>query len=390
MRRTALALLAVLAVLAAAPPWAAAQRSHSSRTPRNWIAGLIGAALGGAAAGTYATLSGGAIGNCSRPKCVSILSVGTGALVGFMIGRESDRLYNLRYRFGRPITLRGQRLDLAFVPLDVRVHGPTVAVAGEGGVEILSGAPRLERVTTRGRGLRGVQLAEPERERLLVGTTIGLYAFPLGGDQTLGALLAPGEVSALDLRGERILIASGRQVALASALNDSLRTLGESRVFGSPVVDIAWDARRELAWVLTESALVAVAVADTALGDSVGAFALPAPGRRLDLEGDTAAVAAGEGGVFLLGVAEPRAPVVLAQWSGARFAYDVALRGGVVYLAAGPEGLYVLDAGAGGNFAVRGLDRHFGFVASLRVSNGELYVVDRAGKALHRVSLPAR
>lgn len=386
MRRTALILLAVLA---AAPHGAAAQQSRGSRTPRKWIVGLIGAAMGGAAAGTYAALSGGAFGNCSRQRCVSILSVGTGALVGFMIGRESDRLYNLRYRFGRPITLSGQRLDLGLVPLDVRVHGPTVAVAGEGGVEILSSATRLERVTTRGSGLRGVQVAEPERERLLVGTTIGLYTFPLAGDQTLGALLAPGEVSALDLRGEQILVASGRQLALASAQEDSLRTLGEPRVFGSAVVDIAWDARRALAWVLTESALVAVAVADTALGDSVGAFALPSPGRRLDLDGDTAAIAAGEGGVFLLGVAEPRAPVVLAQWSGARFAYDVALRGGVVYLAAGPEGLYVLDAGAGGSFAVRGLDRHFGFVTSLRAANGQLYVVDRAGRALHRVPLPA-
>jgi len=386
MRRTALILLAVLA---AAPHGAAAQQSRGSRTPRKWVAGLIGAAMGGAAAGAYAAFSGEALGNCSRPRCVGILTVGGGALLGYMVGRESDRLYNLRYHFGRPITLSGQRLDLGLVPLDVRVHGPTVVVAGEGGVEILSGALRLERVATRARGLRGVQLAEPERERLLVGTTIGLYAFPLGGEQTLGALLAPGQVSALDLRGERILVASGRQVALASAREDSVQTFGEPRVFGSAVVDIAWDSRRALAWVLTESALVAVAVADTALGDSVGAFALPSLGRRLDLEGDTVAVAAGQGGVFLLGVGEPRAPVVLAQWSGARFAYDVALSGGVVYLAAGPEGLYVLDAGTDGSFTVRGLDRHFGFVASLRVANGQLYVVDRVGRALHRVPLPA-
>jgi hypothetical protein len=387
MRRSALILLALLATV---PADGAAQRAGGGRTPRRWIAGLIGAAVGAAAAGTYAGLSGGAIGHCSRPKCVTILSVSTGALIGFMIGRESDRLYALRYRYGRPLSLGGQRLDLRLTPLDVRVDGPTVAVAGEGGVEILTSTPQLERVTTRGRGLRGVQLAEPGRERLLVGTTIGLYAFPLADEETLGALIAPGEVSALDLKADRVLVANGRQAVLARMEGDSLQPLGTPRPFADQVVDVAWDTRRAIAWVLTESALVALATSDSGLADSLGAFALPTPGRRLDVRGDTAALAAGEGGVFVLDVAAPGSPALLAQWSGARFAYDVALRQGVVYLAAGPEGLYVLDSGPQGGLVVRGLDRHFGFVSALSVSDGGLFVVDRVGRALHRVALPAR
>lgn len=387
MRRSGLILLALLATT---PVGGAAQQTAGGHTPRRWVAGLIGVAAGAAAAGTYAALSGGSIGNCSRPRCVTTLSILTGAVVGFMVGRESDRLYALRYRHGRPLSLGGQRLDLGLTPLEVRVLGPTVAVAGEGGVEILTSAPRLERVSTRGRGLRGVQLAEPARERLLVGTTIGLYTFPLGGDQTLGALLAPGEVSALVLRADRVLVANGRQGVLGRIDGDSLQPIGAPREFATPVADLAWDDRGSLAWVLTESALIAVAVTDTGLADSVGAFALPAPGRRLDVKGDTVAVAAGEGGVFVLNVAAPGAPALLAQWSGARFAYDVALRQGVVYLAAGPEGLYVLDPGPEGGLVVRGLDRHFGFVSAVRVADGELFVVDRTGRALHRVALPAR
>lgn len=381
--------LIALALLTAAPSEGTAQQS-GGRTPRRWIASLIGAAAGAAAAGTYAALRGNALGSCSRPQCVSILSVTAGGLLGFMIGRESDRLYALRYRHGRPLTLGGQRLDLTFTPLEVRVHGPTVAVAGEGGVEIVRRAPRLERVSTRGRGLRGIQLAEPAPEHVLVGTTIGLYAFPLGDDQLLGALLSPGEVSALDVHADRIIMASGRRGVLARIQDDSLQTLGEPRVFGAPIVDVAWDGRHSVAWVLTESALLATVVTDSGLADSVAAFALPSPGRRLDLEGDTVAVAAGEGGIFLLNVADPRVPTLLGQWSGARFAYDVALRQGVVYLAAGPEGLYVLDPGPEGLLTPRGLDRNFGFVSSLRVANGELYVLDRTGRALYRVALPAR
>lgn len=387
MRRSGLILLALLATT---PVGGAAQQTVGGRTSRRWIGTLLGAAAGVAAAGTYAALGGGAIGNCSRPQCVSIFSVSTGAIVGLMIGRESDRLYSLRYRYGRPLSLGGQRLDLRLTPLDVRVAGPTVAVAGESGVEILTSAPHLERVTTRGRGLRGVQLAELGRERLLVGTTIGLYAFPLAEDQTLGTLLAPGEVSALDLQDDRVLVANGRQAVLARMDGDSLQPLGTPRVFAEQVVDVAWDTRRAIAWVLTESAFVAVVASDTGLADSVGAFALPTPGRRLDVRGDTAAVAAGEGGVFVLNVATPGAPALIAQWSGARFAYDVALRQGVVYLAAGPEGLYVLDPGPQGGLVVRGLDRDFGFVAALHVSDDELFVVDRTGRALHRVALPAR
>jgi hypothetical protein len=381
MRRSALALLAIL--IAAPQPMSG--QTGGGRTPRRWIYTLAGAAAGAVAAGTYAALRGGSIGMCSNTKCVSAVSVGAGAVLGFLVGRELDRLHALRYRHGRPISLGGQRLDLALTPLEVRTHGPTVAVAGEGGVEILRDEGRLVRVTTRGRGLRGVQLAQPGRERVLVGTSVGLYDFPLGADQPLGTLLAPGEVSALDTDADRVLVANGRQGVLARLEADSLHTVGRPREFGAPIMDVAWDASRAVAWVLTEAALVATAVTDTGLADSLGAFALPGPGRRLAARGDTLVVAAGEAGVFLLSVADPRQPVAIGQWSGARFAYDAVLLGNLVYVAAGPEGLYVLEPTPHGALVPRGLDRHFGFVSSLHAANGELFVVDRAGRTVHRV-----
>jgi len=385
MRRViAAALLATLLLATEAP----AQQAGGRRVPRRWLGAAIGMLVTGAGALVYALAKQRDIESpCSSTSCVATFSLVLGFGAGFLIGREFDQLHALRYRHGPPLTLRGQQIPLSVIPLDVAARGGTVAAAGEGGVEIFSGGARLERADIRARGLRGVVSARPEpaRNRLLVGTTVGLYGFGLEGARTTGDLLAPGEVSALALEDDRALVATGASLIAARLDGDTLEASGTARAFEARVTDLAWGRDGRVAWVLTEGTLIAMAVGDSGLADSLGAFPLFTEGRRLAILRDTLAIAAGEGGVFLLDVSDPRAPRQVAQWSGARFAYDVALGPRAVYLAAGPEGLYVLSPRAEGSMTALGLARNLGFVAALDADGSDLYLIDRSGGLLRRI-----
>jgi hypothetical protein len=99
-------------------------------------------------------------------------------------------------------------------------------------------------------------------------------------------------------------------------------------------------------------------------------------------------VAAGSGGVYAVDVRDPDRPVELFNWAGARFVYDVAVLHDRVYLAAGPEGLYVLELQDTG-FVPVGLSRNLGFVAAVEAGAGAVYLLDRSGLSLRRVPVPA-
>lgn len=385
MRR---ALTLALALAVAMPNLAPAQSSRG-RIPRRWIGAVVGAAITGTAAWIYSRTGTSTSSHCSSPRCVATVMLVGGAGAGFLIGRQFDQLYAMRYRNAPPMTVRGQSIPLSVVPTDIAARGGIIAAAGEGGVEILAAGERLERGDVRARGLRRVAAAvpDPATNRLLVATGAGLYGFALRGEQLAGGLLRPGDVIAVDVHGDHALVATDRGVDLARLVEDSLVGSAAPRVFPARIADVAWDHERGLAWVLTETALVALAVGDSGLADSLGAFPLFTAGRRLAILRDTIAVAAGEGGVFLLDVSDPRAPRQVAQWSGARFAYDVALGPRAVYLAAGPEGLYVLSPRADGSMTALGLARNLGFVAALDADGSDLYLIDRSGGLLRRIPI---
>lgn len=387
MRRTLL-VLAAIALLHA--DVAAAQARRQGRFPRKWLAAGIGMAIGGTAALIYAASRNPDLRDtCSSSKCVATVSIAAGFISGFLIGREFDQLYNLRYRHAPPLTLRGQAMPLSVVPNDISSRGGAVAAAGEGGVEVVMAGPRLERGDVRARGLRGViaALPDPLDNHLFVSTGHGLYGFALTGERLAGNLLVAGEVSAVAVRNGRAALVHDGTVKSARLEGDTLVAVSAPRSFQSRATDVAWDAERPVVWILTETALVALAAGDTALGDSLGALPLPGTGRRLVVRGTTIAVAASEGGILLVDATNPLAPRQTAAWSQARFAYDVALGPSAVYLAAGPEGLYVLDPNADGSLSPRGLARGLGFVAALDTDGDNLYLLDRTGGLLRRIPI---
>jgi hypothetical protein len=68
---------------------------------------------------------------------------------------------------------------------------------------------------------------------------------------------------------------------------------------------------------------------------------------------------------------------------GARFAYDVSLAGTRMFVAAGPEGLYVLDVS--GDMTVVGLARDLGFAAAVASFGQFTYLLDRSTNSVRRI-----
>jgi hypothetical protein len=372
------------------PDTAAAQQAGRNRFPRKWLGAAIGMAITGAAALAYASVGREDFGSeCSSTSCVTALSLSVGFLSGFLIGREYDQLYAQRYRHGPPIRLGSENTRLSLYANDIAARGGVVATAGDGGVELARAVDPRARPELRARGLRAVVTAQPDpgRDRLLVGTAVGLFGFALRGERVAGGLLRPGEVSAAAIHGDRILVGGRAEVSLAVVAGDTLASSGAPRPVGDRVADLAWNQSGEVAWVLTETALIAYAVADTGLSDSLGALAVPGTGRRLAVLGDSVAIAAGAGGILVVDAADPRLLRPLTSWTGPNFAYDVAAAGRLLYVAAGGEGLYVLAAQPDGSLAALGLDRGVGFAAALERDGAYLWLLDRAGNLLRRIDV---
>jgi hypothetical protein len=370
----------VLALIAA--PLQAQQGGH--RFPRKWLIAGVGALAAGSVSALYAAYFERDIGGCSSSACVMGVSIAVGSLVGFMIGSEMDHLYGLRYSHAPPISLKGKALTLAVVPTDLSVRQHTAFVTGLEGIEVAHADSSLEQVGFKARGLRGIGAlaSDSGRNLLLVGTGTGLYRFQIRGDEP-GVLVYPGEISAVASDRNRLALGLGLDLQLAH-VDDTVETVGSPLPGDARVVDLVWQSPTRF-WALTEDELSAYDVMADSTPVRLGTVSFPSLGRRLALQDTLAFVAASSGGVYAMNIREPSAPVEVGNWSGARFAYDVAALGDHVYVAAGPEGLYVLRFTSTG-FTPVGLSRGVGFAAAVEVSDGAVYALDRTGGVLRRIN----
>ena len=88
-------------------------------------------------------------------------------------------------------------------------------------------------------------------------------------------------------------------------------------------------------------------------------------------------------------VCYPAHPVERFHWTTARFVYDVDIVSrSRVLVAGGTEGMYVLDW-SGDRPAVVGLARELGFVTTVLVRDGHVYVLDRYEDQLRRIDISA-
>jgi hypothetical protein len=383
MRRALLGVaLAALTLAPIAEALDAQTPAGSGRFPRRYLFTLIGAAVGSAVGGSYVAFQGQQQpGNCAKPGCVVTVTVTAGLLVGYMIGREFDELHALRYRGGAPLDPKSIAAGLRGDPTLLSVEDDLVAVGGSSGIELFrSTGSELRPSGRRAGGVRGISaldLAQPGA--LALGSITGLYIFP--PREGPGALVRPGEIGATITTADRVFIASGSMVESAPLSADTSRQWPGVDV-GARVNDLEVDLGRNLVWALTDSAIVALRIAGDSL-EVVGTSRLEFRGRKLAVEGTRLAVAFGEQGVAVYDGSDPTAIGERGSWGAARFVYDVSLAGTRMFVAAGPEGLYVLDISA--DPVVLGLARELGFAAAVASFGSYTYILDRSTNSVRRI-----
>lgn len=386
-----LVLAAALALPAVTPALEAQARAAERRMPRKALFAAFGALIAGAAASAYVFTGRegqNGFGACSSRECVAAVSLSTGSLVGYMIGREYDELHAIRYRNGMPLELPNLAVQVEAEALGLAVRDTLVAVSGAVGVQLMtSNARGLRPLSRRAGGVRGISALDiaPGSGALAVGSPAGFYVFPPATGP--GLLVREGGTSALVTTREFAYFAVGDRVEAAPLGADTTRSWPGASI-GAPARALHWDEARRILWASTDSMLVALRPD----GDSLlpaGRVPMEAAARRMHGAGDILFTALGEGGLIAWNVGDPSRPVERFRWNTARFVYDVAMVSPTrVLVAGGTEGMYVLDV-SGERPVVVGLARELGFVTNVIVRGSHVYLLDRYTDQLRRIDTSA-
>lgn len=388
-RSTLLALTLATTLQAAYPARTLhAQGSSGSghRTPRSKVLAFVGGLVGGVLGVVFARSSSSSLsGSCLGLQCVILAGTAGGAIFGYFIGREYDMTYAQRYRGVKPLDIPSVDADLEGDPVALAVSDSSIAVAGSDGVELFRQDDRLLAQARRAGGLRGISVValSPTSGWIALGSPSGLYLFPPGGGP--GALVRSGNVSAAAASDRDVFVSVDDRIEVTPFQSDTTRVwpgvaLGERGV----ARDVALDSTRSIVWVVTSSDLMSYRMEGDSLVGPLGTATLDGAGHRLALVHDTIAVAMGEKGIRFFDVTDAAKPTAFADWSGARFVYDVSVDRGRIFAAAGPEGVYVLTLVAGEPRAV-GLARDLGFASALVSRGGHTYILDRRTNSLRRI-----
>jgi hypothetical protein len=354
---------------------------ETGRTPRRYVLPFVGAAIGGAASLVYfwsgpRTLPG----TCSQAACVAAFSLGGGAFIGWLVGKEKDELHELRYRGGRPLRPGASSLILAGEPIRLSTNGSLVAATGSGGVHVISTVDG-KLVGTRAAGLRNISdaaLLQADNE-LAVTASGGFYKFPL--NTGLGALLRSPPATAVIIVGDAYAVAAGTRVERIP------RTAIEPTDYrgvevGDTVHALRLDQRGNI-WAVTNTEVLALRPAADSFA-IISRTRVPRGATRIDVEGDLAAVALSDSGVRFLNVASPESPSLIADWRGTKFVADVALSGGKAFIAANMDGVAVVTLVDGKSPRLDGLARELGLVVAVIPNPPYLFVLDRGSTAAVR------
>jgi hypothetical protein len=355
---------------------AAGRVSHPH--PRSLVVGIVGAVIGGLAAFGFSKGSGGG-------RNVGTIAAGAaaGGLAGFFVGRQLDERRAIAFHGTPSLRIPNIGIELEGEPNVLTLRDSTAAVGGTGGVQMFAAMDdRLMLVSRRALGLQGVDALDiaPRSGWLALGSRAGLYLYPpVSGP---GLLVRRASVNAIAASESRVFVALDNRVESVPVRTDSVREYPGSTL-DAAVRDLQLDEARAVLWASTDHSLVALRIS----GDSlvkIGSVPLGGSGVRFVIEKSLAAVAMGEKGVALYDIADPTQPKLRTVWTGAHFAYDVSIDDGRLYVAAGPEGVYVVDL-SGDLPRTIGLARALGFASAIASHDGHTFILDRRANALRRI-----
>ncbi len=375
----------VLALTVTVAP--AAEAQSGLKTNRRWLFALIGAAVAGVP--SYAFAGDGSVRtSCTSKTCVGIAAGLIGAGIGFLIGAEFDSRYKRRMAAGPSLSYSFQDVPLDLVPDRLTSFPGGAAVIGLGGARIVLRDGTVRRRAATVRGIEDLAVV-PSQDLLILSTFSNLLTFPIGDES------APGQV--VDERGGGSLQLFQDNLAVAGL--DSLRLLRIQRTAGEVsvatltevesfnyITDMSFSDFGRVGWVLMENRLASY----TADLEKIAETELPAAGRSVRARGSRLAVAAGSNGVYVLDAADPAAPRVVQHYSGVSFAFAADLDGDLLYVAAGSDGVVVVDLG-GAVPTVIGVARQTRFATDVVVTeSGEVWILDRDGRRVQLADLRGR
>jgi hypothetical protein len=346
--------------------------------PRSLVVGIVGAVIGGLAAFGFSKGSGGG-------RNVGTIAAGAaaGGLAGFFVGRQLDERRAIAFHGTPSLRIPNIGIELEGEPSVLTLRDSTAAVGGTGGVLMFAAMDdRLMLVSRRASGLQGVDALDiaPRSGWLALGSRAGLYLYPpVSGP---GLLVRRASVNAIAASESRVFVAMENRVETVPVRTDSVREYPGSTL-DAAVRDLQLDEERAVLWASTDHSLVALRIS----GDSlvkIGSVPLGGSGLRFIIEKSLAAVAMGEKGVALYDIADPTQPKLRTVWTGAHFAYDVSIDDGRLYVAAGPEGVYVVDLSGDAPRTI-GLARSLGFASAIASHDGHTFILDRRANALRRI-----
>ena len=377
-------LLIPLALAASTPPLYAQQVGDTSAAgsvahphPRALVWGIIGTVVGGLAAFGFSKGSGNA------SASTTVFGAAAGGLAGFFVGRQLDERRAIAFRGTPQLRIPNVGVELEGDPRVLSLRDSTAAVGGSAGVQLFAAMdPRLMPLARRAAGLRGVDAVDiaPRSGWLALGSQTGLYLYPpVSGP---GLLVRRASVNAIAASETRVFVAMDNRVEIVPVRADSVREY-PGATLDAPIRDLHLDEPRAMLWACTDHALVALRI----VGDSLvkmGSAPLAGSGLRLTVQGPLAAVAMGEKGVALFDIADPTLPKLKSIWSAAHFAYDVSIDEARLYVAAGPEGVYLVDLSGDAPRTI-GLARSLGFASAIASNDGHTFILDRRTNALRRI-----
>ena len=346
--------------------------------PRSLVFGVVGAVLGGLAAFGFSKGSGG-------QRNVGTIAVGAaaGGLAGFFVGRQIDERRAIAFHGIPQLRVPNVGIELEGEPSVLAYRDSVTAVGGSTGVQMFADIDsRLVLVSHRAAGLHGVDALDlaPGSKWLAIGSLAGLYLYP--PSRGPGILVRRASVSAIAAAETRVFVAFDNRVESVPVQADSVRDY-PGLTLDASVRDLVIDEARAVLWASTDHSLVALRIT----GDSlvpIGSVPLAGSGLRVTIQQSLAAVAMGEKGVALFDIADPTHPTLKTDWTAAHFAYDVSIDGSRLYVAAGPEGVYLVDL-SGQTPRTIGLARSLGFASAIVSGDGHTFILDRRTNALRRI-----
>ncbi len=340
--------------------------------------GILGAVVGGLAAFGFSRGSGG-----GRSPGTIAVGAAAGGLAGFFVGRQIDERRAIAYHGAPALRIPNIGVALEGDPDVLALRDSVAAVGGSAGVQLFAANDdHLTPLAHRASGLQGVDAVDiaPRTGWVALGSRAGLYLYPpVSGP---GNLVRRASVSSVAASETRVFVAFDNKVESVPVKSDSVREYPGSSL-DAPIRDLQLEEARALLWASTDHSLVALRIAGDSLVQ-IGTAPLAGSGSRFTIKHTLAAVAMGEKGVALFDITDPTQPKLRATWTGAHFAYDVSIDGQRLYVAAGPEGVFLVDL-SGDTPRTIGDARSLGFASAIVSGDGHTFILDRRTNALRRI-----